>query len=94
MEKFQNFSPEAKELRAAAVTRSIKSDRDGMFNPLRALDDNAVAHLDRFVDVVGDEEHGAAHLPEMKHFILHPYTGKSAERAEARGLQRSAITPQ
>ena len=85
IEKFQNFSPEAKEHRAAAVTRPIKSDRDGTFNPPRALghDDNAVAHVDRFVDVVCDEQHGgAARLPEMKHFILHTHTGKSVERAE------------
>ena len=85
IKKSQNFSPEAKELRAGAVTRPIKSDRDGTFNPPRALghDDNAVAHVDRFVDVVGDEEHGgAARLPEMKHFILHPHTSKSVERAK------------
>ena len=46
-------------------------------------DDDAVAHVDRFVDVVGDEEHRrAARLPEPQHFVLHPHAGEGVERAE------------
>ena len=46
-------------------------------------DDDAVAHVNRFVDVVGDEQHGgAARLPEAQHFILHAHAGKGVERAE------------
>ena len=49
----------------------------------RGHDDDAIAHVDCFVDVVGDEQHrGAALLPQAQHFILHPHAGEGVERAE------------
>ena len=85
MEELENISAEAKKLRAAAVARSSQRIRDGLINPARRLshDHDAIAHVDGFVDVMGNKEYGrAACLPEPQDFILHPHASKSIERAE------------
>ena len=85
VEKFQNVAAKSKKILMAAIARAWQSDRDNLFDPpgtLRHYDD-AVTHVDCFVDVVRNEEHGgAAGLPKTKHFILHAHAGKSIEGAE------------
>ena len=49
----------------------------------RRHDDDPVAHVDRLVDVVGDQEHRRpAGLPEPQDLVLHPHPGERVERAQ------------
>src|SRR6476660_2488284 len=85
VEKLQNIASQAKKVRAATVAWTIKSNRNDLLYSTRTRchDHDAVTHVDGFVNVVGDEEHGSAScLPEPQHFVLHPHTGKGVERAE------------
>ena len=69
----------------AAISGTINIHRD---HPIHSTgtgghDDDAVAHVDRFIDVVGDQEHrGAAGLPEAQHFVLHSHAREGIECAE------------
>ena len=50
---------------------------------MRRHDDDAISHVDGFVNVVGDQEHGgAAGLPEVQHLILHAHARERVERAQ------------
>ena len=83
--RLQNVTAEAQEIRAAAVARPIKVHGNDLLNFARGLghDDDAVAHIDRFVDVMGHEEHrGTACVPEAQHFILHAHAGEGIKGAE------------
>src|SRR5690349_1115199 len=85
VEKRQDIASEAKKVRAATVAWTIKSNRHDLIYSTRARrhDHDAVTHVDGFVNVMGDEEHGSAsHLPKPEHFVLHPHAGKGVERAE------------
>ena len=66
-------------------TRTIKRNRNDLFDragPLRQ-DDDAVAHVNGFIDVVSNEEHGSAPvLPKAQDFILHTHAGEGVEGAE------------
>ena len=85
MEHFENFPAEIKKVRTVALARTRDIDDDRAFNsagPWRH-DDNAVAHVDCFIDVVGDEEHcGSARFPETEDFILHSHPCERVESAE------------
>ena len=64
---------------------AVESDVDDAFDAARARrhDDDAIAHVDGFVDVMGDEQHGgAARLPKAEDFVLHAHAGEGVERAE------------
>src|SRR6266704_4769270 len=83
--RLQNVTAEAQEIRAAAVAWPVHLYWNDLFDPTgrRSHDNDAVAHVDGFVDVVGDKEHrGAASLPEAQYFILHTHAGEGIERAE------------
>src|SRR5438034_9205311 len=83
--RLQDVTAEAQEIRAAAVAWPVHLYWNDLLDPTgrRGHDDDAVAHIERFVDVMGDEEHrGAARLPEAQHFVLHAHAGKSIEGAE------------
>jgi len=85
VKQFQNFTPKAEEFQAGSLARTIEGDGDDSFDlaGVRRHDDDAVAHVDRLVDVMGDEEHrGAAGLPEAQHFILHAHSSEGIERPE------------
>ncbi len=57
----------------------IRSMRPGRWRH----DDDAVAHVNGFVDVMRNEQHGGpAGLPKAQDFILHPHAGEGVERAE------------
>ena len=46
-------------------------------------DDDAVAHVNGFVDVVSNKQHGRAPvLPKPQYFVLHPHAGEGVERTE------------
>ena len=85
MKQLQNLTAQLQERGATPIPRTFQRDRNGPVDssgPLRH-DEDAVAHVDRFVDVVGDEKHrGAADLPEAQDFILHPHPREGIERAE------------
>ena len=85
MEELEDISAEAKEFRAAAVAWPRQRISNGLIDPPRRLshDHDAIAHVNGFVDVMGNEEYGrAACLPEPQDFILHPHASKSVQRAE------------
>ena len=63
----------------------VEVDVDDAFDAAgaRGHDDDAVAHVDRLVDVVGDEQHRrAARFPEAQHLVLHAHAREGVERAE------------
>ena len=85
MQVFENFAPEAEKQIAGAITWSREIDLNLAIDPpgRRGHDNNAMAHVDRFINVVGDEQHrGATILPQAQNFVLHPHAGKGVERAE------------
>ena len=76
----------ADELRDELVGR-VREDRVGRVvlreHAALAEDRDAVAHLDRLVDVVGDEDHRLADLPvQASELVLQPETRDRVERAE------------
>src|SRR5947209_14412723 len=69
VEQFEDLGAEGEEGGVVAAARAGQGDVDHALDAGRARghDDDAVAHVDRLVDVVGDEEHGgAAGLPEAQ----------------------------
>ena len=65
--------------------RRSEMNVDDAFDATRARrhDDDAIAHVDGFVNVVGDQQHRrAARLPEAKDFVLHAHASESVESAE------------
>src|SRR5436190_11666601 len=85
MQELQNFAAQLKKLRAAPIAWPRQVYRNDALDPARPLrhDDDAVAHVNRFVDVVRHEQHRRpARLPKPQHFVLHPHPGKGVERAE------------
>lgn len=50
---------------------------------MRRHDDDAIGHVDGFVNVMGHQQHGrAAGLLEPQHFVLHLHAREGVERAE------------
>ena len=85
VQQFENLDAEFQKVRAVAFARAIEIDLDGAFDAARTggHDDDAIAHVDRFVDVMRDEDHRrAARFPEAQHFILHFHASECIERAE------------
>ena len=85
MEKFQKLSAQAKKVGAAAIAWTLEGNRNGLLNSAGPLahDDDSIAHVNCFIDVVGDEQHRcAASLPDAQHFILHSHAREGVERAE------------
>ena len=85
MQMFENLAAKAKERFASAITWPRQIDIDlAIGSPRRwAHDEDAIAHVNRFIDVVGDEQHrGATILPQPHYFILHAHPRESVERAE------------
>ena len=83
--RLQNVTAEAQEIRAAAVAWPVHRYWNDLLDPTgtRSHDNDAVAHVDGFVDVMSNKQHGSAvGAPEAQHFILHTHAGKGIERAE------------
>ena len=73
MKEFQNVAAETKEFRAVAFAGALQIDLDNTFYPAWTLrhDYDAVAHVNGFIDVVGDQKHrGAARFPQAQHCML------------------------
>jgi len=85
VEVFEDLDAEAEEVGVVAFAGAVEIDVDGAFDAAGAggHDDDFVAHVDGFIDVVGDEDHGgAAVFPEAQDFILHAHAGEGVEGAE------------
>src|SRR5205085_9835415 len=85
VEQFENVAAQPKKLWTVALTRTFQINLDGALDATgaRRHDHDAVAHVDRLIDVVSDKEHrGAARFPEAQHFVLHFHARESVERAE------------
>src|SRR5437764_8402243 len=85
MKQLQNLTAQLQERGATPIARAFQRDRNRAVDSSRTLghDDDAVTHVDRFVDIVRNEKHGgAAGLPQAQHFILHSHSRKGIERAE------------
>src|ERR1043166_3630013 len=85
MEPFENVAAEPQKFRAAALSRPLEVDLEIAFDATgaRRHDENPVAHVNGFVDVVGHEEHGRATVPpELQNFVLHAHAGEGVERAQ------------
>src|SRR5262245_15101032 len=85
MQVFEDFAAEAEKRIASAITWSREVDIDLAIDSPRSRghDEDAITHVDRLIDVVGDEQHrGATILPQTQHLVLHPHAGESVKRAE------------
>src|SRR5262249_49533235 len=85
MQMIENLAAQAKERLAGAIARTQKLNIDLAIDaPRRRSDDeDAIAHVDGFIAVVGHEKHGGtAIFPEPEHFVLHPHAREGVERAE------------
>src|SRR5262249_49366275 len=83
--RLKNVTAQAQEIRAAAVAWPVHLYWNDLLDPAgtRSHDNNAVAHVDGFVYVMSNKQHGGTvGAPEAQHFILHTHTGKGIERAE------------
>jgi len=84
MKMLKNLAAQADEWFAGAITRAREVDPDLAIDPAgrRRHDKDAIAHVNGFIDVVGDKQHrGAAILPEPQHFILQAHARERVERA-------------
>ena len=82
---FENLAAEAEKRITSAITWSHELDINLPIDSPGRLrhDQDAITHVDRFINVVGDEQHGGATIfPQAQHFVLHPHAGKGVERAE------------
>ena len=85
MQQLQNLAAQAEKFCAVAQPRARERDGEDALDAAgaRGHQHDAVAHVEGFVDVVRDEEHGgAAGLPEAEHFVLQAHAGEGVERAE------------
>lgn len=85
MQMFENFAAEAEKRIASAITWSREVDINLAIDSAGRLghDEDPIAHVDRFINVVGDEQHCCAPiLPKAQHFVLHAHPRECVERAE------------
>jgi hypothetical protein len=81
----QNLAAEAHEWFTGAITWSREVDINLPIDSpgRRSHNEDAMAHVDRFIDVVGDEQHCCAPIfPEAQNFVLHAHSREGVERAE------------
>src|SRR6185503_19399797 len=85
MQRLQDLPSETKELRVVPLARAFEINLEDPVDATRpgCHQHNAIAHVDRFVDVVGDQEHRrAAGFPEAQHFVLHLHPGEGIQCAQ------------
>ena len=85
VQQLKDFAAQAQKVRAVALARAREIDSERPFDATgaRGHQNDAIAHVDCFVDVVGDEQHRcAARFPQAQHFILHAHAGECVESAE------------
>ena len=67
MEQFQDVAPQFQKFRAISLTRTFQIDRNHLFNTAgsRAQNDDAIAHVNRFINIMRHKQNGgAAIFPE------------------------------
>jgi hypothetical protein len=85
MKQLKDFAAKLEEIRAAAITGALDVHGDASIDSPRAWghDEYAVTHVDRFIDVMSDQEHrGETGLPQAQHFILHSHAREGIEGTE------------
>src|SRR3989442_5535147 len=85
VEMFEDIASEAEEFRAVALAWTSQANVEVALDATGtgSHNDDAVAHVDCFVDVVSDQKHrSAAGLPKTEHFVLHAHAGEGIQRAE------------
>ena len=85
MQMFENLAAEAEKRIAGAITWAREVDIYLAIDSAGRLGHNedAIAHVDCFINVVRDEQHRSATiLPQAQHFVLHPHAGEGVEGAE------------
>src|SRR5579859_70781 len=86
MQEFQDVTAQAEKPFRIALAGTLQLDLDDPLDSTRARghDQDAVTHVNRFVDIMGHQENGRSPvLPEPEHFVLqtHPREGiQSAQR--------------
>ena len=85
MKQLEDFAAKAEEFRAATIPGTSEVYLDSLVDSTgaRCQDEDAIAHIDRFVDVMGNQEHrGEADLPQAKHLVLHAHPCEGIEGSE------------
>ncbi len=85
MQMFENLAAETEKRIARAITWSREVDINLAIDSSGRLghDQDAIAHVDRFINVVSDEQHrGAAIFPQTQHFVLHAHPREGVECPE------------
>ena len=85
MKQLKDFAAKAEEFRAAAIPGTSEVYLDSPIDPTgaRRHDEDSIAHIDRFVDVMTNQDHrGEADLPQAKHLILHSHAREGIESSE------------
>ena len=85
MKQPQDFAAKLEKFHAAAIPRPSKIYLDSPIDPAgaRGHNEDSVAHINRFVDVMGNQEHrGEADLPQAKHLVLHSHPCEGIEGTE------------
>src|SRR5439155_26144832 len=85
MQEFEDIAAEMKECGTVALARPVERDLDDSLDTAGPWghDDDAFAHIDRFVDIMRHQEHrGSARFLQPQHFILHTHASEGVECAE------------
>src|SRR5205807_4342199 len=85
MQLLENLAAHAEKGLAGAIARTHKINFNRAIDASgrRSHDDDAIAHINCFVDIMGHEKHRrAAVFPQTQYFILHAHPGEGVERAE------------
>jgi hypothetical protein len=88
MKQLKDFAAKLEEIRAAAITGALDVHGDASIDSPRAWghDEYAVTHVDRFIDVMSDQEHrGETGLPQAQHFILHSHAREGKRPVSSEG---------
>ena len=81
----QDSAAQGQKISGIAMTRAGQFHPQNLLDPPgpRGHDEDSVAHVDRFVDVVRDQHHcRAARLPQPQHLILNNHAREGVERAK------------
>src|SRR5215831_1997835 len=85
MQEFQDITTEPQELFGIALSRTLEPYLNYPLDLAwtRGHDQDAITHIDCFVNVMSDQQDGcAARLPKPKHFVLQTHPGERVESAQ------------
>src|SRR5436190_1605664 len=85
MQVFEDLSTQSEKLGAVSFAGTLDWNVEVALDPPRprSHDDDSVTHVNRFINVMSNQEHGrTAVLPEAQHFVLHPHARESVQCAQ------------